>query len=401
MHMVEDLYTQALSLFNQGEYEKALRIIERSALNTLREKELLEQCKKQILAQYCYLINESIRQKDYQAAKSIKDEYRIKFGVSDKIDAIKIPEMRSILPTEENQEETRTDSRKYLITLGVIVAVIVMAFVLWKSNSQEELSDIKHNEYTSPDSIKQLNDNALVPERSNTESNLSPVHLECEGDMIGYPIQMNINIDNDNRISGTYLNVKYDVSFVLEGMRSENGVLHITAHHSDAVFYFTLKPIDGNKLIGYGSNGKNKLDIHLNVKASDAFAGSLKRYYNSRFGYGILYPSSFNIIKEPENGDGCKFSKDDNTYLSVSGIYNSLDETLEDVYNRYKSKSPAYCRIKDNWFVVSDNTDDGYIFYQKTVLKDGIFMTAILHYPSSENDYYSTLIPKIFTDFPD
>ena len=81
--------------------------------------------------------------------------------------------------------------------------------------------------------------------------------------------------------------------------------------------------------------------------------------------------------------------------------YNSLDETLEDVYKRYKSKSPAYCRIKDNWFVVSDNTDDGYIFYQKTVLKDGIFMTAILHYPSSENDYYSTLIPKIFTDFPD
>lgn len=128
---------------------------------------------------------------------------------------------------------------------------------------------------------------------------------------------------------------------------------------------------------------------------------TLKWYYNSRFDYRILYPSSFNIIKEPENGDGCRFSKDDNTYLSVSGMYNSLDETLEDVYKRYKSKSPAYCRIKDNWFVVSDNTDDGYIFYQKTVLKDGIFMTAILHYPSSENDYYSTLIPKIFTDFPD
>ena len=114
----------------------------------------------------------------------------------------------------------------------------------------------------------------------------------------------------------------------------------------------------------------------------------------------ILYPSSFNIIKEPENGDGCRFSKDNNTYLSVWGMYNSLDETLEEVYNQYKSKSPAYYRIKDNWFVISDNTDNGYIFYQKTVLKDGVFMTAVLHYPSNENDYYSALIPKIFTKFP-
>lgn len=127
---------------------------------------------------------------------------------------------------------------------------------------------------------------------------------------------------------------------------------------------------------------------------------TLKRYYNSRFDYSILYPSSFNIIKEPENGDGYRFLKDNNTYLSVSGIYNNLDKTLEDVYKQYKSKSPVYCRIKDNWFVVSDNTDDGCIFYQKTVLKDGVFMTAILHYPSSENGYYSTLIPKIFTNFP-
>lgn len=51
---------------------------------------------------------------------------------------------------------------------------------------------------------------------------------------------------------------------------------------------------------------------------------TLKWYYNSRFDYRILYPSSFNIIKEPENGDGCRFSKDDNTYLSVSGMYNCI-----------------------------------------------------------------------------
>lgn len=394
--MAEDLYKQALSLFNQGEYEKALRIIERSPLNTLREKELLDQCWRQIVEQYCYLINESISQKDYWTARLIKDEFKAKFGVNNKIEEIKIPEFQATSPTEEFVEKKPKFCKYLMIAIGIIL-IIIIAFVIERKNRQEDSLSVANE---NSNSISRQVDEKFVSESSKVESEFHPVRLECEGDMIGYPIRMEINVDKNNHISGNYLNVKYNVKFVLEGIRSEDGVLHITARHQDAIFYFTLKPVTDNKLIGYGSNGKNKLDIHLKVKDSDSLSNVLKRYYNSRFDYSILYPSSFNIIKEPENGDGCRFSKDDNTYLSVSGIYNSLDETLEDVYKRYKSKSPAYCRIKNDWFVVSDNTDDGCIFYQKTVLKDGVFITAILHYPSSENGYYSTLIPKIFTNFP-
>lgn len=39
-------------------------------------------------------------------------------------------------------------------------------------------------------------------------------------------------------------------------------------------------------------------------------------------------------------------------------------------------------------------------FYLKTVLKDGVFITAELHYPNNEKEYYSKLISKIFTNFP-
>lgn len=127
---------------------------------------------------------------------------------------------------------------------------------------------------------------------------------------------------------------------------------------------------------------------------------TLKKYHNSRFGYNVLYPSSFSNIYESENGDGCRFSKDSHTCLIVYGMHNVLNETIEDKYNEYRSKSPVYYRLKDNWFVVSDYTENGDIFYLKTVLKDGVFITAELHYPNNEKEYYSKLISKIFTNFP-
>lgn len=127
---------------------------------------------------------------------------------------------------------------------------------------------------------------------------------------------------------------------------------------------------------------------------------TLKKYHNSRFGYNVLYPSSFSNIYESENGDGCRFSKDSHTCLIVYGMHNVLNETIEDKYNEYRSKSPVYYRLKDNWFVVSDYTENGDIFYLKTVLKDGVFITAELHYPNNEKEYYSKLISKIFTNLP-
>ena len=138
--MSEDLYTQALSLFNQCKYEEALKRIEQSPLSTLREKKLLEQCQKQILEQYCYLINESIRQKDYRSAKSIKDEYQAKFGKNYKIEAIKIPEIASPLQTEECSDSIERTPNTYLkIALGIILFILTctIIIVVWNRNIQK------------------------------------------------------------------------------------------------------------------------------------------------------------------------------------------------------------------------------------------------------------------------
>lgn len=176
--MAEDLYTQALSLFNQGEYERALRTIERSPLNTLREKELLDQCRRQVVEQYCYLINESISQKDYQAARLTKDEFKAKFGVNNKIEEIKIPEFQAILSTEEFVEE-KPKFRKYLmIAIGVILFIII-AFVIERKSSQENSLSIANE---NSDSISRQIDEKFVSESLKVEPEFHPVRLECEGD---------------------------------------------------------------------------------------------------------------------------------------------------------------------------------------------------------------------------
>lgn len=123
-------------------------------------------------------------------------------------------------------------------------------------------------------------------------------------------------------------------------------------------------------------------------------------YENARYKFRIKYPSFFSDVSESGSGDGCTFKKDDKTYLIAYGSFKDFNEPLEDQYNKYKAKSPTYCQLKDNWLVVSDYTDDGCIYYLKTVLKDDIFVSAYIQYPIDEKDFYSTIISEIFPVFP-
>ncbi|KAA4644893.1 hypothetical protein F3B98_33200 [Bacteroides ovatus] len=123
-------------------------------------------------------------------------------------------------------------------------------------------------------------------------------------------------------------------------------------------------------------------------------------YQNSRFNYTVAYPSFLDKRQESENGDGCKFYMDDNTYLVVSGAYNALDESIVSRYYKCRSKPLTYSMQKDNWFVISDYTSNGNIFYTKTVLQNGVFFTATFYYPEKDKDKYNSVIKKIFTNFP-
>ena len=256
------------------------------------------------------------------------------------------------------------------------------------------------SEFVNIDIYYNLNGNLIIPSTSGNNYQLKGL-IDNK-----YSVTMQLSIQN-NKIYGKYYYEKNgsDNFLYLYGGISDSGDVALLEFNSEGQQTSNFKGRFTNDFFyGTFTNYKNiemPFELHFennNLKTTEV---TLKRYYNSRFGYSILYPSSFSNLRESDNSDGCRFSKDNHTYLSVSGMYNGLNETIEDKYNEYKDKSPVYSKLKGNWFVVSDYTENGDIYYLKTVLKDDIFMTAILYYPNSEKVFYSKIIPKIFTNFPD
>ena len=331
-----------------------------------------------------------------------------------------------------------------------------------------------------------------------------PRQIHCKGDMAGFPITMDILLDETGNITGQYKNIRYGTEMEIKGKQENDGILNMTLNNRKETVLMKLSQTSGNTLEGYAEGENKQLKVHLNIlsnKKSDnditlkgmingkykivmqihtdvknvsgsyyyvkngsnntlelsgsknsndymllkeynsagehtgtfegkwsmnSYSGTFTNYkgikmpfklyrettatnnsditfnsyQNSRFNYTVTYPSFLDKRQESENGDGCKFYMDDNTYLVVSGAYNALDESIVSRYYKCKSKPVTYNMQKDNWFVISDYTSNGNIFYTKTVLQNGVFFTATFYYPAKDKDKYNPVIKKIFTNFP-
>lgn len=62
------LYQQALSLYNQGDYEGAWRLLQNADLETEQEKKLFEECDKLVTEQAAYIIKSYIEEVKFQKA---------------------------------------------------------------------------------------------------------------------------------------------------------------------------------------------------------------------------------------------------------------------------------------------------------------------------------------------
>lgn len=331
-----------------------------------------------------------------------------------------------------------------------------------------------------------------------------PRQIHCKGDMAGFPITMDILLDETGNITGQYKNIRYGTEMEIKGKQENDGILNMTLNNRKETVLMKLSQTSGNTLEGYAEGGSKQLKVHMNILSNeksandimlkgmiddkyrivmqiymdvknvsgsyyyvkngsnntlelsgsmnsndymvlkeynsagentgtfegkwsmDSYSGTFTNYkgikmpfklycgtaatdnsnitfnsyQNSRFNYTVTYPSFLDKRQESENGDGCKFYMDDNTYLIVSGAYNALDESIVSRYYKCKSKPVTYSMQKDNWFVISDYTSNGNIFYTKTVLQNGVFFTATFYYPAKDKDKYNSVIKKIFTNFP-
>ena len=132
-----------------------------------------------------------------------------------------------------------------------------------------------------------------------------------------------------------------------------------------------------------------------------------KKYYNSRFGFSFLYPSSLLTLKElPSNGDGVKLFNRNHTAELIANAYFSSDDNIKKIYKdeinylENSNKKITYKALKKNWFVISGiDYSKNQIFYEKRYLINGILSGFIFKYPISKKNIYDKTISKISHSF--
>ena len=435
---MDDLYNKAISFYNEGEYEEALDAIRNSSMATSKDgQNLIRECEKLILEQYVYLIKEYIEQQDYLNASRKKEEYKTKYGSNPKIENIIIPYVSVMVDQKEcsehqisNNQSQQSVKRKLPLyrklfcmkrTGLIIIAIIALSLISllgyrsYKSTAIEEeyQRQMAIDTYSgaTPEYAIEKEQEEFGLEVSNDVPNPTVgstiIGFEYYG-MINekYPIVMRLGWREPNEIGGSYYYVKNGRNNTLElsGSMNSNDYMVLKEYNSAGENTGTFEgKWSMDSYSGTFTNYKGvkmPFKLYRETTATNNSDITFNSYQNSRFNYTITYPSFLNKRQESENGDGCKFYMDDNTYLIVSGMYNALDESIISRYNEYKSKSVTYSIQKDNWFVISDYTSNGNIFYTKTVLQNGVFFTATFYYPAKDKDKYNSVIKKIFTNFP-
>lgn len=136
-------------------------------------------------------------------------------------------------------------------------------------------------------------------------------------------------------------------------------------------------------------------------------------YCNQRFGFCIDYPNEILFPQgESGNGDGQIFkSKDaENTLWAYRDFRDNIDPeiqyTIETAYNEDSwGNNPdkpkrviTYKKLGNIFFIVS-GYDDGKIFYQKSIMREGQLVTCLIEYNESEKDIYNKISDRIFKSF--
>lgn len=131
-----------------------------------------------------------------------------------------------------------------------------------------------------------------------------------------------------------------------------------------------------------------------------------RTYHNARFDYSISYPLKLLIPQgESVNGDGQRFlSRDGKTEMLVYGSHNSMNQSLREVYDEsgltveHPNRLVTYHVLRTDWFVVS-GAENGRVFYQKTMLRNGIFKTFRIEYDEDQKQIFDSITAVIARSF--
>lgn len=240
---MESLYQQALSLYNQGDYEGTFDLLYGE---TDRECILLAvECKRLLTDQYVYLIKDALEQKEYAEARRLKETFLSKFGSDTTINAFQIPDgsleaaLKEEVPSYDLQEvnpplrETSKSKSLYIIVVGILF-LSSMTYLL-----------LENQGFLIKDKIVDISDKVIenVQETSVRE-------LFLEGNKDGKPITMQLTINAKGEIEGIYKDVLNDLGFTLSG--NENaGDWDIKGSNRNLMFQCDLSQVSKHSYRGY------------------------------------------------------------------------------------------------------------------------------------------------------
>ena len=117
-----------------------------------------------------------------------------------------------------------------------------------------------------------------------------------------------------------------------------------------------------------------------------------KTYHNDRFNFTIKYPGFMRRELHPENGDGACFTFK-NIILTAAGHYNVNNMTPDEVVDEIH-KDALYKKTGRDYYIVSSKSN-GIIHYEKSILKDDVWVSFFVDYPKEDQETVDPLIKHI------
>ena len=122
---------------------------------------------------------------------------------------------------------------------------------------------------------------------------------------------------------------------------------------------------------------------------------SFETYYNDRFEFSIDYPETFVLSSEADSGDGAIFNSQDGTtelrifydqllsmndYPDIKMAYEANKSSLQEFYKGGFSDE----ELNKDYFVFKGKNDDGTLYEQWSIAREGKYITIYLSYASED-----------------
>lgn len=114
------------------------------------------------------------------------------------------------------------------------------------------------------------------------------------------------------------------------------------------------------------------------------------KFINDKFAYSIYVPRELTIAKFPINRAGCGFEDGNGTSLTVLGMHNVLEKTIDAAYDKALNRhnNAALATKGENWYVIS-YLENGFIVYEKCFINAKYINTMTFRYPKSLAEKYN------------